>query len=134
MANGVPPSGLLPGRGACSALLGAMTSSCHSLCLQNPAFLSQREAGDIVREKGCFVVKSLWVGTSANWPHEAEDVDMSSRGKKTMIYKNFPPGLNLTESCFQMRPFIDFLLRDLTAPEACSVPYGPSDTNSVQQH
>ena len=51
-----------------------------------------------------------------------------------MIYKNFPLGLNLTESCFQMRPFIDFLLRDLMAPEPCSVPYGPSDTNRVQRH
>lgn len=38
--------------------------------------LASREAGDVVREKGHFVVQSLWVGTSANWPHEAEDVDM----------------------------------------------------------
>lgn len=54
-----------------------------------------------------------------------------SKGKQTMIHKNFPRALRLRESRFQMGPFIDLRLGDHTAPRARSAPSGASNAHTA---
>lgn len=99
---------------------------------QRPERLTNREAGGHCQGERLLCCEVPFGQEHLpNWPHGAEDMAMVIQREANNDIQNFSTRLILRESCFQMRPFISFLLRDLKAPKPCSVPYGSSNTNSI---